>query len=84
LEHIAVSKPRDIAIADGLADFGLMEMAWLVEQAQARSVFLDQLETLATAPTTTEATIHNALENNLWVLSPNALCSVSTFHYGDQ
>jgi hypothetical protein len=71
LEHIAESKPRDIAaIADGLADFGLVEMAWLVEQAQARSVFLGQLETLATAPRTTEATIHKALENNLWVFGP--------------
>jgi hypothetical protein len=71
LEHIAESKPRDIAaIADDLADFGLVEMACLVEQAQARSVFLDQLETLATAPRTTEATIHKALENNLWVFGP--------------
>jgi hypothetical protein len=71
LEHIAESRPRDIAaIADGLADFGLVEMAWLVEQAQARSIFLDQLETLVTAQGTTEATMHKALEHNLWVFGP--------------
>ena len=71
LEHIADSRPRDIAsIADGLADFGLVEMAWLVEQTQARSIFLDQLETLSRAPGTTEAIMHKALENNLWVFGP--------------
>lgn len=71
LEHIAESRPRHIAaIAEGLNDFALMEMAWLVEQTQARSVFLDQLETLATAPRTTETIIHKALENNLWVFGP--------------
>lgn len=71
LEHIAESRPRDIAaIAEGLADFGLVEMAWLVEQTQARSVFLDQLEALAKASGTTEAIMHKALENNLWVFGP--------------
>lgn len=68
LEHIADSRPRDIAaIAEGLSDFGLAEMAWLVEQAQARSVFLSQLEMLVNTPETTEATVHKALERNLWV-----------------
>lgn len=67
LEHIADSRPRDIgAIADGLSDFGLVEMAWLVEQAQARSIFLDQLDRLIAAPGTSEATMHKALENALW------------------
>lgn len=71
LEHIAESRPRDIAaIAEGLADFGLVEMAWLVEQAQARTIFLNQLETLATTPETTEAVMHKALEHNLWVFGP--------------
>ena len=75
LEHIADSRPRDVAaIADGLSDFGLAEMAWLVEQAQARSIFLDQLERLASAPGTSEATMHRALENNLWVFGPE--CSL--------
>lgn len=71
LEHIADSRPRDVAaIADGLSDFGLAEMAWLVEQAQARSIFLDQLERLASVPGTSEAAMHRALENNLWVFGP--------------
>ncbi len=68
LEHIADSRPRDIAaFAEGLSDFGLVEMAWLVEQAQARTIFLDQLETLVNTSGTTEATMHKALEHNLWV-----------------
>jgi len=71
LEHIADSRPRDIAaIADGLSDFGLVEMAWLVEQAQARSIFLDQLERLVSTHGTSEATMHKALENALWVFGP--------------
>lgn len=71
LEHIADTRPRDIAaIADGLSDFGLAEMAWLVEQAQARSIFLDQLERLASTPGTSEATMHKALENALWIFGP--------------
>lgn len=71
LEHIAKSRPRDIAaIAEGLNDFGLAEMALLVEQAQARSTFLDQLEQLSLAPGTSEAIMHKALENALWVFGP--------------
>jgi hypothetical protein len=71
LEHIADSRPRDVAaIAEGLSDFGLAEMAWLVEQAQARSIFLDQLEQLAKAPGTSEAVMHKALEKALWVFGP--------------
>lgn len=71
IEHIADSRPRDIAaIADGLNDFGLAEMAWLVEQAQARSIFLDQLERLVSTHGTSETTMHKALENALWVFGP--------------
>jgi hypothetical protein len=71
LEHIADSRPRDVAaIAEGLNDFGLAEMAWLVEQAQARSIFLDRLEQLSLAPSTSEAVIHKALEKALWVFGP--------------
>lgn len=71
LEHIADSRPRDVAaIAEGLSDFGLAEMAWLVEQAQARSIFLDQLEQLSLAPSTSEAIMHKALEKALWIFGP--------------
>ncbi|MCE1182462.1 MAG: DUF4263 domain-containing protein, partial [Rhodocyclales bacterium] len=43
------------------------EMAWLVEQASARSIFLDQLEQISCSPSTSEAVMHKALENALWV-----------------
>lgn len=68
LKHIAESQRHDIcAIADGLYDFGLAEMAWFVQQAQAREAFLNQLEQLATSSDTSEAIMHKALENALWV-----------------
>lgn len=69
LEHIADAKPSDVAgIADNLNEFGLADMAFLVQQATARQVILDQLEALARDDTTTEAILHKALERNLWVL----------------
>lgn len=68
LEHIAESQRHDIsAIADGLYDFGLAEMAWFVQQAQAREAFLNQLDQLAASSDTSEAIMHKALENALWV-----------------
>lgn len=71
LEHIADTSPSDVAgIADRLSDFGLAEMAFLVQQAAARQVFLDQLDTLARESATTEAVMHKALERNLWVIGP--------------
>lgn len=71
LEHIAEATPGDVAsIADRLSDFGLAEMAFLVQQAVARQVFLDQLDELARESATTEAVMHKALERNLWVLGP--------------
>ncbi|MCO1451130.1 DUF4263 domain-containing protein [Burkholderia multivorans] len=42
-------------------------MAFLVQQATARQVFLDQLDGLARDAATTEAVLHKALERNLWV-----------------
>lgn len=71
LEHIDAATPGDVAgIADRLNDFGLAEMAFLVQQAKARKSFLDQLETLARDATTSEALMHKALERSLWVLGP--------------
>lgn len=71
LEHIADTSPSDVAgIADRLSEFGLAEMAFLVQQAAARQVFLDQLDTLARESATTEAVMHKALERNLWVIGP--------------
>ena len=71
LEHIAEASPGDVAgVADNLNRFGLADMAFLVQQAAARQVFLDQLDALAQDVGTTEAVMHKALERNLWVLGP--------------
>jgi hypothetical protein len=71
LEHIADATPGDVAgIAERLNEFGLAEMAFLVQQAAARQVYLDQLDALARDASTTEAVLHKALERNLWVFGP--------------
>ncbi|HCG1175966.1 TPA: ATP-binding protein [Pseudomonas aeruginosa] len=71
LEHIAEATPGDVAgVAERLDEFGLAEMAFLVQQAAARQVFLDQLEALVRDTATTEAVLHKALERNLWVFGP--------------
>ena len=71
LEHIAEATPGDVAgVSERLDEFGLAEMAFLVQQATARQVFLDQLEALARDAATTEAVVHKALERNLWVFGP--------------
>ncbi len=71
LEHIAEARPGDVAgVAERLDEFGLAEMAFLVQQATARQVFLDQLDALARDAATTEAVLHKALERNLWVFGP--------------
>lgn len=71
LEHIAEATPGDVAgVAERLDEFGLAEMAFLVQQATARQVFLDQLDALARDAVTTEAVVHKALERNLWVFGP--------------
>lgn len=68
LEHIAEATPGDVAgIADRLDEFGLAEMAFLVQQAEARRTFLDQLDSLVRDAATTETVLHKALERNLWV-----------------
>ncbi len=71
LEHIAEATPGDVAgVAERLDEFGLAEMAFLVQQATARQIFLDQLDALARDAATTEAVLHKALERNLWVFGP--------------
>jgi hypothetical protein len=71
LEHIDAATPGDVAgISERLNDFGLAEMAMLVQQAAARQVFLDQLDWLVRDVATNEVTMHKALEQNLWVFGP--------------
>lgn len=68
VQHLADAKQKDIAsLADALDDFGLVDMAYLVEQAKARQQFLDQLELLAQDQSTLEAQMHKAIEKNLWI-----------------
>lgn len=71
IEHIADASRGEIgAVADALADFGLADMAHLVQQAEARSVYLDQLERMADDSTTLENQMHVAIENALWIFGP--------------
>lgn len=71
LEHIAEAQKADIvSLVDSLNSFSLVEMAFLVEQANARTTFLDQLETLCEDPNCLEVSVHKALGNALWVFGP--------------
>jgi hypothetical protein len=69
LQHIADAQRSDVAaIAESLEEFGMVDMAYLVNQAKARVDFLDTLEELVRNPKTLEAEVHKALEKSLWVL----------------
>ncbi|WP_150300636.1 ATP-binding protein [Pseudomonas profundi] len=69
VEHLADAQRGDVAtLAESLNEFGLTDMAFLVEQATARSTFLDHIEHLAETSGTLEATMHRAIEHNLWIL----------------
>lgn len=71
VEHLADARRGDVgSIAESLNRFGLADIAFLVEQAMGRSTFLDQLEQLTGDASTLEATMHTAMENNLWMLGP--------------
>lgn len=71
LEHIADASPRDIvSLADSLSAFSLAEMAFLGEQAQARTAFLDELERLCRDDDALEAPIHKAIEKAQWIFGP--------------
>jgi hypothetical protein len=71
VKHLAEAKQKDVAsLASALDEFGLTDMAYLVEQAFARQAFLDQLEALVNDEKTLEAQIHTAIEKNLWIFGP--------------
>lgn len=71
LNHLATASKGDVAaIADALQEFGLVEIAHLVEQAKARQIFLDGLETLAQNTLTLEVSMHKAIEKNMWIFGP--------------
>lgn len=71
LHHLADCDRSDVStLADALADFGLAEMAYLVDQAKARQDFLDRLEDLGQNKKTLEIEMHKAIEKSLWILGP--------------
>lgn len=71
LTHLADASRSDVAaVAEALDEFGLVDMAHLVEQAKARQRFLDSLEALAANSSTLESTMHKAIERNLWIFGP--------------
>ncbi len=71
LEHLAQLSVSDVgSVAEALEDFGLADMAYLVEQARARQKFLDMLDALAHEPRTLEQEMHQAIERNLWIFGP--------------
>jgi hypothetical protein len=71
LQHLAECDRSDVSsVADALAEFGLAEMAYLVEQAKARQSFLDRLEALGQNKKTLEIEMHKAIEKSLWILGP--------------
>ena len=68
IHNIENSRDGDIEkFADALNEFGFLEMAIVTGQATNRLRFLDELDLLSANPNTLEATIHKALELNLWV-----------------
>lgn len=68
IQNIENSRDGDIEkFAEALNDFGFLEMAIITGQATNRLRFLDELDLLNSNPNTLEATIHKALELNLWV-----------------
>ena len=69
VENIKNARDGDVEkFAEALLDFGILELSMISTQAANRSRFLDELDLLRENPNTLEATIHKALEKNLWVL----------------
>jgi len=64
------------ALAEALNAFGVLETATIAKQAMHRLKVLDDIEALVFNESTLEATIHHALENNLWIFNgPYSLVS---------
>lgn len=69
LQHINDSPTGDIeTLAVALAEFGLVDMAQMANQAMNRLQILDHLDGLVRNPATKEQTIHQIIETNLWLL----------------
>ncbi len=60
---------RDVAVlADILGEFGLVDLALIGHQTRSRLRFLDELDLLAANEATLESQMHQAIEDNRWVL----------------
>jgi hypothetical protein len=71
LKRIDEAKDEDVeSFATALAEFGLLEITVMAEQAVRRMRFLDDLDQLIANDATIESTMHKALEKNLWVFGP--------------
>ncbi|GBF44519.1 GHKL domain protein [Leptospira ellinghausenii] len=69
LENIDQADDHHIEkLAEAFNEFGLYEITMMTHQASAKAKFLDRLQTLIDNPDTLEATVHQALSNNLWIL----------------
>ena len=67
-QEIEKAKHSDVvAFAEALEKYGLLDMALMVQQAHRRLSIIDELEALAAKSETTEATMHRAIESNLWL-----------------
>ncbi|EKJ86153.1 histidine kinase/DNA gyrase B/HSP90-like ATPase [Leptospira meyeri] len=68
LENIDEANDHHIEkLADAFNEFGLYEITMMTHQASAKAKFLDKLQALIDNSDTLEATVHQALANNLWV-----------------
>jgi len=69
IEKIHEARHGEISeLASALSEFGLLEMSIFGRQAKHRLSVLDDLDSLIFNDETRESEIHQALENNLWVL----------------
>jgi Histidine kinase-, DNA gyrase B-, and HSP90-like ATPase len=59
-----------VMLAGALQEFGLVDLAYMGEQARRRLLFLDEVDELARDEGTLESTMHRSLETNLWVFGP--------------
>jgi hypothetical protein len=78
LEQIDAAEHQDVAVlAVALAEFGVLETGRIVQQAQHRLRFLDEMDKLITNPDTKEAVVHKVLAANLWVFGAEFALVVS-------
>jgi len=68
LEHINSARHSEVSrFAEALEEFGFVEMALVVEQANNRLDFLNYLEEICLRPDTLESHVHKAIEGSLWL-----------------